>query len=191
MEDAIYRVGRIALIRTLHIQPGERVLDIGCGTGLSLPFLVEAVGAHGEVVGLDRSDAMLAQAQRRVTDNAWDERVRLVAGSAHTPPDTVGSNFDVVLFGYSLGVMDDWEQAWDHAVASLRPGGRIGVVDTAWPTGRWRLLVPAAAGAFVLGGVHPARQVWKHLQDHTTDSTTQTLRGGHVRLAAGTVRGAR
>lgn len=189
MEDAIYRAGRIALMDALRIQPGERVLDIGCGTGLSLPFLIEAVGARGEVVGFDRSDAMLAQARRRVGDNAWEDRVRLVSGSAHNPPDTIGTYFDVAMFGYSLGVMNDWEQAWEHAVASLRPGGRIGVVDTDWPTGRWRLLAPVAAGAFVLGGVHPARHVWKHLQDRTTDSTTATLRGGHVRLATGTVCG--
>lgn len=187
MENAIYRAGRIAVVHALHIQPGERVLDIGCGTGLSLPFLADAVGEHGQVVGLDRSEAMLVQARRRVADNAWGSRVTLVTGSATTPPHTVGADFDVVLFGYSLGVMDDWEQAWDRAVATLRPGGRIAVVDSAWPTGRWRLLTPAAAGAFVLGGVHPARQVCTYLQEHTTDSMTQTLRGGHIRLAVGTV----
>lgn len=187
MEDAIYRAGRIALIRTLDLRPGERVLDIGCGTGLSIPFLAQAVGAEGEVVGLDRSDAMLAQARQKVDNNGWDDRVRLVAGSADTLPDTIGANFDVALFAYSLGVMDHWKQAWDHAVASLRPEGRIGVVDSAWPTGRWRLLAPAAAGAFVLGGVHPSRAVWQHLLDNTTDTTAETLRGGHVRLATGTV----
>lgn len=187
MEDAIYRAGRVALIEALQIPSGARVLDIGCGTGLSLPLLAQSVGDTGEVVGLDRSDAMLAQARRRVESSPWGERVRVVAGAANTPPVTVGTDFDVVLFAYSLGVMADWRQAWSQAVTRLRPGGRIGVVDSAWPTGLWRLLAPAAAGAFVLGGVHPSREVWSHVQEHTTDSTAQTLRGGHVRLAVGTV----
>ncbi|MEO8750298.1 MAG: methyltransferase domain-containing protein [Allobranchiibius sp.] len=187
MERAIYRAGRVALIEALHIAPGERVLDIGCGTGLSLPLLAEAVGDTGQIVGLDPSARMLAQADKRVAEAAWGPRVRLVAGPANKPPSTIGSNFDVALFAYSLGVMDDWREAWEHAVQAVRPGGRIGVVDTDWPAGPWRVLTPAAAGAFVLGGVHPSRQVWKYLRARTVHSTEQTLRGGHVRLATGTV----
>ena len=54
-------------IAALHLQPGQRVLDVGCGTGLSLPLLRSAVGAGGQVYGFDQSPEMLSQARARVS----------------------------------------------------------------------------------------------------------------------------
>ncbi len=187
MEPLLYRRGRVAVIEALTLQPGERVLDIGTGTGLSLPLLADAVGDSGAVVGLDPSNQMLTQARARIESSPWGGRVRLVSGTASTPPAELGRDFDVALFAYSLGVMDDWRQAWDAAVARVVPGGRIGVLDTDWPGGGWKLLAPAAAVALAAGGVHPDRQVWRHAAEALEHPMTRTLKGRHVRFTVGSV----
>lgn len=187
MEPILYRGGRFAAIEALRIEPGERVLDVGTGTGLSLPLLAEAVGAGGEVVGLDPSHEMLAQARARVAASTWGDRVRLVTGSASTPPAELGGAFDVVFFAYSLGVMSGWQQAWDEAISRVRPGGRVGILDTGWPGGSWRLLTPAVAGILASGGVHPAREVWSYAAGRLDAPVTGILKGGHVRFTVGRV----
>jgi ubiquinone/menaquinone biosynthesis C-methylase UbiE len=56
MERLGYRPGRRAAIDGLRLRAGDRVLDVGCGTGLNLPYLVSAIGAAGEVVGVDAAE---------------------------------------------------------------------------------------------------------------------------------------
>jgi len=126
LEWPVYRVGRVAGVDALALQPGDRVIDIGCGTGLSLPLLRRAVGPAGRVVGLDASPTMLRQASRRVQRGGWDN-VDLVRGDA-TEMTTdalrgrcVGSDetrVDALIFIYSLSLMKPWQGAWG------RPGQR-------------------------------------------------------------------
>jgi len=69
-ERSVYRAGRLRGIAALDLRPGARVLDVGCGTGLNLAPLLGRVGPTGRVVGVDRSDKMLAQARARWPDAA-------------------------------------------------------------------------------------------------------------------------
>src|SRR5881397_1912229 len=58
-------------VELLHLKEGDRVLDVGCGPGGSLPYLVRAVGPSGEVVGVEISPEVTINARRRVEKNRW------------------------------------------------------------------------------------------------------------------------
>lgn len=186
-ERLLYRHGRAAAIRLLALQPGARVLVVGCGTGLDLPLLTAAVGARGEVVGIDASAAMLAQARRKVVRAGW-RNVRLVDGDAATLPGVHGT-FDAVLFTYSLSVIHEWRRAWQAALGRLAPSGRVAVVDTDLPTGLATPLRPLARLALWAGKVDRNRKVWTTVLDGLTDTRYHRLARGHIHVAVGTSTG--
>lgn len=184
-ERLVYRRGRETAIGLLTLPPGARVLVVGCGTGLDLPLLRQAVGERGEVVGIDRSTAMIAEAHRRVARAGWGN-VRLVDGDAATLPG-IHDTFDAVLFTYSLSVIGEWSRAWQAALGRLEPGGRVAVVDTDLPTGLGAPLRPLARLALWTGGVDRNRRVWAQVLDGLTDTQYRRLALGHIHVAVGTL----
>lgn len=186
-ERPVYRAGRVRGIELLDLKPGDRVLDLGSGTGLNFPLLLDAVGPGGQVVGVDASAAMLARAQRRVYRHGWSN-VELHHGDASDLSLDPGeaAPFDAALFTYSLSIIESWRRAYARAAEHLRPGGRVVVVDLTLPVGRWRVLSPLARLACFTGGVDTGRAPWRAVLDSTTDVTHEVLRGGHIHVAAGT-----
>lgn len=187
-ERPVYRRPRTRAVALLGLMPGDRVLDVGCGTGLNLPLVRAAVGERGLVVGIDLSDPMLDVARCRVVQHAW-RNVHLVRGDAAEVAGLTAqyAPFDAVLSTYALSIIDNWTVAWTGALASTRSGGRIAVVDLALPVGRWRILWPAARFACWTGGVDPRRAPWQLVERDTVEVTHEVLRGGHVHLAAGSL----
>jgi SAM-dependent methyltransferase len=104
------------------LQPGERVLDVACGTGLVSFRVAEAVGARGAVVGTDISGEMVEAARRsaaeRDVDNASFER-----SDAETLP-FADATFDAAVCGLGLMYVSDPVKALCEMRRLLRPGGR-------------------------------------------------------------------
>ena len=187
VERPVYRAGRVLGIDRLGLRAGDRVLDVGCGTGLNFPVLREAVGPGGAVVGVDASEPMLERARARIARTRWSN-VAVHRGDAADLTQLLGNEgpFDAALFTYSLSIIAQWRSAFDQAADQLRPGGRVCVVDLALPTGRWRLLSPLARMACFTGGVELARRPWQLPLD-TMEATSHTvLRGGHIHVATAT-----
>ena len=108
-----------------ELQPGERVLDVACGTGASSAAAARLVGPPGTVLGVDLSGAMVEAAQARpVPPAAAQPRFARMDGEALDLPD---GNFDVVLCVLGLMYMPQPDQALREMRRVLRPGGRLAV----------------------------------------------------------------
>ena len=120
---------RIAGLEYLDVQPGERALEIGFGTGHSLVRLAQSVGPDGRVDGVDLSDGMLELATQRLREAGLLDRVHLAAGDASTltyGDDTVDAAF--MSFTLELFDTDDIPAVLCECRRVLRPGGRLVVV---------------------------------------------------------------
>ena len=108
-------------IRRLDLKPGESVLDLGCGTGLSFDMLQQGVGPQGRIIGVELSPEMLEIAQEKVERNGW-ENVTLIQGDAQTVE--VPSPLDGVLAFFVPEILIS-PPAVTRAMDSMNPGGRL------------------------------------------------------------------
>lgn len=130
-------------LEKLAVQPGERVLEIGFGTGHCLASLAQAVGPTGRVFGIDISDKMRDLARVTLDKQNLSSRVELFCGDASKLP-LPDAALDAVFTSFTLELFDNPEipvvLAECHRV--LKPGGRLGVVSVS-KEGKEGLLVEA------------------------------------------------
>jgi len=117
---------RRATVDALALEPGERLLELGCGPGEGLERLRERVGPDGAVVGVDYSPGMVRRARDRVRTAGWSN-VGVVRGDATRPIAT--DAFDAVYAAMSITATGDADAVARTAREALRPGGRIAVLD--------------------------------------------------------------
>ena len=107
--------------RRLGLEPGSRVLDLCCGTGLSTEALVAAI-PRTEVVALDASAGMIAVARRKRPG----PDVQFVLGDAMAPEEAgVRGPFDGILMAYGIRNVPDPDRCLERLYRLLRPGGSI------------------------------------------------------------------
>jgi demethylmenaquinone methyltransferase/2-methoxy-6-polyprenyl-1,4-benzoquinol methylase len=133
-------------VEALALEPGERVLELGCGPGTNFDALRERVGPEGTVVGLDYSAGMAASARETVRDAGW-ENVHVVHADAATLP--VSEPFDGVYAAMSLSAMPDPVAVFDATRSVLVPDGRVAVLDARpFQSLPWRVLNPLIVPLF-------------------------------------------
>jgi demethylmenaquinone methyltransferase/2-methoxy-6-polyprenyl-1,4-benzoquinol methylase len=126
----LHRCWKQRVAQLANVQPGNRALDVCCGTG----DLVYALAARGaEVVGLDFSEAMLAVAKSKATSPKFKvQSPQFLHGDAQkiSFPD---ASFDIVTVGYGLRNLSSWEAGLSEMVRVAKPGGRLLVLDFGKP----------------------------------------------------------
>jgi SAM-dependent methyltransferase len=110
--------GRVA--DAAGIRPGQRVLDVACGTGVLARAVADRVGPTGTVVGVDPNDGMLAVARRKAPTIEWKH------GRAEALP-LESDSFDAVVSQFGLMFFDDRRAALREMMRVLRPDGQLAV----------------------------------------------------------------
>jgi len=145
--DATISPHHAQLMAAAAIAPGERVLDIGCGNGLTSRDAARAAGDQGEVLGVDLSGPMLALAAQLAKDEGLGN-VRFEQGDAQVYPFPEEA-FDVVMSRFGVMFFADPVAAFVNVASAVRPGGRL--VMAVWgavPDNEW---ITALLDAVALG----------------------------------------
>ncbi|MBI4400539.1 MAG: methyltransferase domain-containing protein [Nitrospirae bacterium] len=115
----IFHESRESAVRRLNVKRDERILEVGVGTGLSLPLYPR----HCRVVGIDLSAGMLEKAHERIRSHGLEhvELRRMDAGQMEFPDDS----FDTVMAAYVVTAVPDYRKVVTEMIRVCRPGGRI------------------------------------------------------------------
>lgn len=144
-QDVVTFLGRAKTIRDgaakkLGLKNGNKVMEVACGSGRNFPYLVEAAGNNGRIIGFDYSQKMLNAAQQRCKRNGW-HNVKLVQGDA-AQLKINENNFDGVISVLGISAVPDWRRALQRCHDVLRPGGKLVVCDARLFTGTLKILNP-------------------------------------------------
>jgi phosphatidylethanolamine/phosphatidyl-N-methylethanolamine N-methyltransferase len=158
---ALFQPGRKAVIDRMHCRPGERILEVGVGTGLSLPLYPSGV----QVTGIDISGEMLARARTRTARDGLEHvaaLLRMDAEHMHFRDDS----FDKAVAMYVVSVVPSPAQLVAEMRRVCRPGGELYIVNhfqhaNPLVAGIERLLAPLSR----LLGFHPDFPLENFLQE--------------------------
>lgn len=115
----VFQDSREAVVRNLKVEPGERVLEVGVGTGLCLPLYP----ANCDITAIDVSEAMLEKAAVRVKEHGLTnvKLMHMDAGAMDFPD----SSFDIVIAAYVVTAVPDYRKLMQEMVRVSRRGGRL------------------------------------------------------------------
>lgn len=189
LQLAPYEFIRRMAIEHLQLRPGQVVLDLGCGTGMSLPLLREGVGPSGRVVAVDQSPEMLALARLRTQRAGWGNVVlQCEAVESALLPRLA----DAALLHFTHDILQS-PQAMEQLLRHLRPGARIVATGLKWTA-------PGLSPWNALVGMHMAQSVthyeglrspWLPLLQRGAELQVDMLVMGTIFVAHGTWPGRR
>jgi ubiquinone/menaquinone biosynthesis C-methylase UbiE len=160
-------------VAALGLRPGDTVLEMAVGTGRNLPYLVEAVGPSGRVIGVDLSAGMLREAAKMVEQRGWSN-VELTRADATELE--IDGDLDAIFFSLSWSVIPDPVAALTRVWGRLRPGGRVAVMDMSLTETHLRpLLAPIARQLNKLGPGRADARPWDDLAPFGEVTTDRLL----------------
>ncbi|NIJ49422.1 class I SAM-dependent methyltransferase [Rhizomicrobium electricum] len=178
-----YLFGRDRMIRELNLKPGDRLVEIGCGTARNLVKIARRY-PEARLYGLDASHEMLKSAAQTVARAGLSDRITLAHGYAENlSPAMFGETepFEACLFSYSLSMIPDWRGAINAASHNLAAGGHIHIVDFGDLTGLGGLARAMMMGWLHLFHVAPREELLARLE-HEPGAALRLLPGRYAFL---------
>jgi demethylmenaquinone methyltransferase/2-methoxy-6-polyprenyl-1,4-benzoquinol methylase len=177
---------RSLAVKLLRLKRGGSIIELGCGTGLNFPLLVEQIGPEGRLVGVDLTPGMLERARERVERSGW-KNVELVQSdiARYDIPHGVDGVLATGVFGYVAG----YDRVIKAASEALVPGGRMVILDGQQPRNlpAWLFKVVLRLGrpfGFTpeYFNVRPRESVERYFQE----TSFEEMYGGLIYLSCGT-----
>lgn len=183
---------RYRTIWNLSLAPGDAVLDVACGTGLSFALIEEAIGPSGRLVGVELSPEMAARGQARIERAGWTNAELLVGSMEDADLGRPRGPFDAVAFNFTHDVLQS-DAAIANIMKACKPGARVAVAGSKLLP--WYL---APFNAYVRWNNAPylttqrgLRKPWGRLERYVPDLAITPAIFGACYLAKGIYRGAR
>jgi ubiquinone/menaquinone biosynthesis C-methylase UbiE len=153
-------------IEALGLQPGNSVVELGCGTGANFAAIEAAIGEAGAILAVDLSKDMLDQARYRVGKHGWRNVTFVETDVARYDfPKSV----DAILSTYALTLVPSYDDVIRRGAETLVPGGRFVVVDfkapRAWPEVLLQAIFPLLRPFGVTLDLR-TRRPWESLAKH-------------------------
>lgn len=129
-------------VNYLALKEGDVVIDLGCGTGLCFPLLIEKIGPNGKLIGVDISSEMLSVAEDKVKSAGWDN-VELINSDIENYefPAEINAVISTGVFGY----LEQRENVLENINKSLLNNGKVVIVDgkkpERWPSFLFKLFI--------------------------------------------------
>ena len=167
-----YKKARKFAISELKINKGNTVLNLPCGTGVNFKYFQKFLQNSGNIIGIDLSNGMLAQAKKKVEANNY-KNVQLILENATKIDQDWMTDFsndkfpvkvDAVFCDLGLSGLPEWEYIVDNMISILKPKGRIVILD-------WFIEEPGLRGDFVkwIGKGEVNRPIYQYLKTKVVD----------------------
>jgi len=182
----IRKAYRLRAVKLLRLQRGDRVVELGCGTGINFPLIVEQIGPEGRLIGVDLSPKMLACARERVERAGW-KNIELVQSDivAYNFPEGVNGVLSTGVFGY----IADYDRVIKAASHALVPGGRLAIMDGKRPERlpSWLFhLIVWFSRSFGVTSDYFDKRTWESVERYFQKTAFEQMYGGMLYISSGT-----
>lgn len=182
------KANRFLAIKKLSLQRGNCVIELGCGTGLNFPILMEKIGPEGRLIGVDLTPGMLDIARARVKRSGW-KNIELVQSdvASFDFPKGVNGVLATGLFGY----IPEYDRVIQAASQSLVPGGHLVILDGKQPESlpSWLFKIVLKLGRpFGYTREYFRVRPWESVERYFKETSVETRYGGMIYILSGAVR---